>query len=327
MTPTTPTSAPGVSVEATKLWLWKNFVDGKPEYWAFDNPFPINLNDGDPQTLGEPCGYAVFKPSRQGRTDVSEEQVLRDIASARPNPPTERDGLTSKEAWWAGYREGRGLPPDTPRHLCVSSPGTPSAGASGSDWGSATGHPAIEESISATPAPSVPLGGGEASAKESWLGKWTRVINEGNPLQAQDAAPVEAELPDWRILKMHGGRLALMSPGGDRFYFIDEIDSDTPAGVQGDAAREPNWLCYAWGESDYPIAELAVTRDDVIRFLCEFWFGCSVENYPKDEDAVSAVAEFDAPEWDEGDTLTWKFEIGGVQITRLSAAAAQASGS
>lgn len=100
-----------------------------------------------------------------------------------------------------------------------------------------------------------------------------------------------------------------------------------PAGVQGDAAREANWLCYAWGESDYPIAELAVTRDDVIRFLCEFWFGCSVENYPKDEDAVSAVAEFDAPEWDEGDTLTWKFEIGGVQITRLSAAAAQASGS
>jgi hypothetical protein len=73
-----------VGVEPTKLWLWKNFVDGKPEYWAFDNPFPINLNDGDPQTLGQPCGYAVFKPSRQGRTDVSEEQVLRDIAGARP---------------------------------------------------------------------------------------------------------------------------------------------------------------------------------------------------------------------------------------------------
>lgn len=63
-----------------KLWLWKNFVDGRPEYWAFDNPYPINLTDGDPQTLGEPCGYAIFKPSRQGRTDVSEEQVLRAIA-------------------------------------------------------------------------------------------------------------------------------------------------------------------------------------------------------------------------------------------------------
>jgi hypothetical protein len=38
-----------------KPWLWRNHVDGRPEYWAFDNPFPINLTDDDPQTLGEPC--------------------------------------------------------------------------------------------------------------------------------------------------------------------------------------------------------------------------------------------------------------------------------
>ena len=49
-----------------KLWLWKNFVDGRPEYWAFDNPYPTNLDNGDPQTLGQPCGYAIFKPSRDG---------------------------------------------------------------------------------------------------------------------------------------------------------------------------------------------------------------------------------------------------------------------
>ena len=68
--------------DAPKLWLWKNFVNGRPEYWAFDNPYPINLTDGDPQTLGEPCGYAIFKPSRQGRFDVSEEQVLAAVARA-----------------------------------------------------------------------------------------------------------------------------------------------------------------------------------------------------------------------------------------------------
>jgi hypothetical protein len=28
-------------------------------------------------------------------------------------------GLTSKQAWWAGYRAGKGLPPDTPRHEAV----------------------------------------------------------------------------------------------------------------------------------------------------------------------------------------------------------------
>ena len=65
-----------------KLWLWKNFVAGRPEYWAFDNPYPINLDSGDPQTLGEPCGYAIFKPSRSGRADFSEDEVMSRIAQA-----------------------------------------------------------------------------------------------------------------------------------------------------------------------------------------------------------------------------------------------------
>lgn len=60
-----------------KLWLWKNFVDEKPEYWAFDNLFPVHLDCCDPQTLGEPCGYAIFKPSRAGRSDVTEDVILR----------------------------------------------------------------------------------------------------------------------------------------------------------------------------------------------------------------------------------------------------------
>lgn len=69
-----------------KLWLWKNFVDGRPEYWAFDNPFPVHMDGGDPQTLGEPCGYALFKPSRAGRTDVSDAEVLRRVITAAPVP-------------------------------------------------------------------------------------------------------------------------------------------------------------------------------------------------------------------------------------------------
>lgn len=57
-----------ISREPRKLWLWKNFVDGAPEYWAFDNPYPIFLDSSDPQVLGEPCGYALLKPSRDGRS-------------------------------------------------------------------------------------------------------------------------------------------------------------------------------------------------------------------------------------------------------------------
>ena len=75
-------SAPFARNDAGKrLWLWKNFVDGRPEYWAFDNPYPCHPN-GDPITLGEPCGYAIFKESAQGRFDVSEDQVIAAIKRA-----------------------------------------------------------------------------------------------------------------------------------------------------------------------------------------------------------------------------------------------------
>ena len=84
--------------EPVKLWLWKNFVDGKPEYWAFDNPFPIFMDSHNPQTLGEPCGYAWFKPSRAGRTDVSEEQVLLGIQKALAQPAQEPVAWQTMEA-------------------------------------------------------------------------------------------------------------------------------------------------------------------------------------------------------------------------------------
>lgn len=80
-----------------KLWLWRNFVDGRPEYWAFDNPYPVHMNSSDPQTLGEPCGYAIFKPSRVGRIDKTEEQVLAAIARANAPSPTHQQLVTSLE--------------------------------------------------------------------------------------------------------------------------------------------------------------------------------------------------------------------------------------
>lgn len=65
-----------------KLWLWQNFVDGRPEYWAFDNPFPTH-GGGDPMTLGEPCGYALLKNSiRSSGNNASDEKVIANIAAA-----------------------------------------------------------------------------------------------------------------------------------------------------------------------------------------------------------------------------------------------------
>jgi hypothetical protein len=67
--------------EVETLWLWKNFVDGRPEYWAFDNPYPCE-ESGDPITLGQPCGYAIVKPSINGRPEVHDETVIADILAA-----------------------------------------------------------------------------------------------------------------------------------------------------------------------------------------------------------------------------------------------------
>ena len=64
-----------------KLWLWKNFVDGRPEYWAFDNAYPCHPN-GDPMVLGEPCGYAILKDSQPSR-GYDEAEVLAAIARSQ----------------------------------------------------------------------------------------------------------------------------------------------------------------------------------------------------------------------------------------------------
>jgi|SRR6185369_4469018 len=64
-----------------KHWIWKNFVNGNPEYWIFDNPYPCHPN-GDPMTVGEPCGYGIFKGSQNGRLDRSEEYALNQCKAA-----------------------------------------------------------------------------------------------------------------------------------------------------------------------------------------------------------------------------------------------------
>ena len=70
--------------QPTKVWLWRNFADGRPEYWAFDNPFPC-YEGGDPMTFGEPCGYAILKASTNGRPDVPEGHVISAIKMALKN--------------------------------------------------------------------------------------------------------------------------------------------------------------------------------------------------------------------------------------------------
>ena len=72
--------------EPIKFWLWKNFVDGRPEYWAFTNPYPT-YDGGDPMVLGEPAGYAILKDSTLSprHTDWTEAEVLAGVSAAQRN--------------------------------------------------------------------------------------------------------------------------------------------------------------------------------------------------------------------------------------------------
>lgn len=112
-----------------KLWLWKNFVDGRPEYWAFDNPYPTFMDCGDPQTLGEPCGYAIFKESRDASCGRTEESVIaaikrvwgKDFAPAAElvasHPAAADEGFYEREYY--AITEAMGYPPEKD---CLTTP-------------------------------------------------------------------------------------------------------------------------------------------------------------------------------------------------------------
>lgn len=51
--------------------------------------------------------------------------MILQIAAARDGIYCEPNGLTPKEAWWAGYRAGKGLPSDMPRQEAVEAPPVP----------------------------------------------------------------------------------------------------------------------------------------------------------------------------------------------------------
>ena len=66
-----------------RLWLFRNYVDGVPNFLAFDNPYPCHPG-GDPMTLGQPYGLAFFIESETGR-EWSDQQVMNEIRAAQAN--------------------------------------------------------------------------------------------------------------------------------------------------------------------------------------------------------------------------------------------------
>jgi hypothetical protein len=125
-----------------RLWLWRNFVDGRPEYWAFDNAYPCYAN-GDPITLGEPCGYALLRPSTDGRP-----------GAAPTRPTVDRDGVLEN---WIPVAE-RVPEPYIKRVFTLSDDGEVSAAEFPSGWEGMRKHTYITHWMHVPLAPSHPSG-------------------------------------------------------------------------------------------------------------------------------------------------------------------------
>jgi hypothetical protein len=93
-------------------------------------------------------------------------------------------------------------------------------------------------------------------------------------------------------------------------------DAAQPDGEVGDVSvagkrSAEGYLCYAWGETDLPVALFAADRSGVFRFLVCEWFGD-----PKDQELPAAMDRFDNHDFRE-EPLEWTFEIGGVRVERV----------
>lgn len=85
------------------------------------------------------------------------------------------------------------------------------------------------------------------------------------------------------------------------------------------AARSfDGWLCYAWGETDYPVAEFVRDRAGVETFIVREWLGDKDSRGGDGEPSLPGIMdEFDEHDWSPNeDPLTWEFEIGGVRIEK-----------
>ncbi len=77
-----------------RLWLWRN----GDHFWAFDHLYPGRTDCGDPATLGEPAGWAIWKPSRGDPRDNDPAEIKRAEDGIRRgwNRRPEREGVIAK---------------------------------------------------------------------------------------------------------------------------------------------------------------------------------------------------------------------------------------
>ncbi|WP_059413058.1 hypothetical protein [Cupriavidus basilensis] len=117
---------------------------------------------------------------------------------------------------------------------------------------------------------------------------------------------------------------------------IDEKDmqSEPSAGAQQAEPVAPsagdNYLCKAWGETDFPAAAIVTGLDGVRAFLVAEWLGSEDHQDDDGTNSLDAALQDMQEQWAlEGEAWEWsiEFEIGGVSVQKVGHAAPAPSAS
>ncbi|GKS96917.1 hypothetical protein [Acidovorax sp. SUPP2825] len=92
------------------------------------------------------------------------------------------------------------------------------------------------------------------------------------------------------------------------------------AAHQDEVPSEAQYLCQAWGETDYPVVAIVTGLGAVSAFLVEMWLGDADGKHDDGTKALPAALADMQEEWKrEGDTWKWsiEFEIGGISVQKV----------
>lgn len=101
------------------------------------------------------------------------------------------------------------------------------------------------------------------------------------------------------------------------------VAGPAPAVAAGDDTSAPGvyraaYLCFAWGETDKPSAQIVFNRAGVRQFIIDEWLGSEDSVNGSYEPALPEImTEFDDHDWEDEPELQWEFEIGGVSIKQV----------
>lgn len=144
-------------------------------------------------------------------------------------------------------------------------------------------------------------------------------------LASRQQAPAASDAPACTCCGCSGCKTCLSGRSHCPKHSAAPSEALSPATVTQPVALGGSYLCRAWGETDLPVAEIALDLDGVRRFMVREWWGEEAPSeYDSDENMADRImAEIEGQDWRDDPKWSAEFEIGGVSVERVFGMAAQ----